>query len=68
MQSGTFRFVCQVFGFALALSGGLWSLQGFGVIGWPTDSFMLGQSQWGLYGLVTFAAGAGLLWLSRRGK
>jgi hypothetical protein len=60
------RFVLQILGVALILSGGLWALQGAGLVMWPAESFMLAQGQWVLYGLVAVAIGAVLLWLARR--
>ena len=60
------RFLLQIFGVALILSGGLWALQGAGLVMWPASSFMLAQGEWVLYGLITVAVGALLLWLARR--
>ena len=48
------------------LSGGLWALQGFGLIMWPAESFMLGQRQWALYGVIAFAIGLFLFWRGAR--
>ncbi|MDP3674208.1 MAG: hypothetical protein Q8R44_03815 [Novosphingobium sp.] len=56
----------QILGVALILSGGLWALQGAGIVMWPAESFMLAQGQWVLYGLITVAVGAALLWFARR--
>jgi hypothetical protein len=33
---------------------------------WPSSSFMLGDPQWALYGSVTAAVGALLVWLGAR--
>lgn len=60
------KFLMRVFGVALILAGGLWTLQGFGLVMWPAESFMLNEREWAGYGLVTAMAGALLLWLSRR--
>jgi hypothetical protein len=60
------RLVLQIVGVALILSGGLWALQGAGLVMWPAQSFMLAQREWVLYGLLTVAVGAILLWLARR--
>lgn len=60
------RFLMRVFGVALLLSGLLWTLQGLGLVMWPAESFMLGQREWATYGLIAAAAGALLIWLSRR--
>lgn len=61
-----FRLILQVFGVALILSGGLWTLQGLGLVMWPAESFMLAERQWAIYGAMTVAIGAALIWLSRR--
>lgn len=60
------RIILQVFGVALILSGGLWTLQGLGLVMWPAESFMLAERIWAFYGLITVAIGAGLIWLGRR--
>ena len=61
------RFLLQVAGLALALSGGLWLLQGLGVLMWPAESFMLDQRQWAFYGAITLILGAALLrWAGKR--
>ncbi len=60
------RYVMQVFGVALVLSGGLWTLQGLGLVRWPESSFMLAQSEWAIYGTLTVAVGVILFWLARK--
>ncbi len=60
------RLFLQVFGFALVLSGGLWALQGSGIISWPADSFMLAKREWALYGAITLAIGLVLIWAAER--
>lgn len=61
------RLLAQVFGVALVLSGGLWALQGLGLVMWPAESFMLAERQWALYGLITVVIGVLLFrWGSRR--
>lgn len=54
------RLVPQVLGVALMLSGGLWALQGLGMVVWPAESFMLAQSEWAIIGAATFLAGLAL--------
>ena len=56
----------KVFGIALMLSGGLWALQGLGLIAWPENSFMLSESRWVVIGLVTLLLGSALLILGVR--
>jgi len=60
------RLILQVLGVALILSGGLWAFQGLGLVMWPAESFMLAERQWAVYGAMTVAVGAVLLWLGRR--
>ncbi|UYH55878.1 hypothetical protein N6L26_04805 [Qipengyuania sp. SS22] len=60
------RFILQVFGAALMLSGGLWALQGLGLVMWPAESFMLAERQWALYGTITFLIGLLLFWRAAR--
>lgn len=55
------RTVRLVAGVVLVLLGGLWTLQGFGVVG---GSFMTGSTTWLVIGLVLVFAGLALL--SRR--
>ena len=60
------KLFLTILGGFLVFSGLFWSLQGAGIIMWPTESFMLAQDQWILYGLITAAVGAVLIWLARR--
>lgn len=60
------NYLLRVFGVALLLSGGLWALQGLGIVMWPAESFMLDQRRWALYGALAMAIGAGVLWLTRK--
>lgn len=55
-----------VIGTLMVLMGLLWTGQGLGLIMWPSSSFMLDDPQWAIYGSVTAAAGALLLWLATR--
>lgn len=59
-------FVLKVLGVAMMLSGGLWALQGLGLVMWPAESFMLAERQWALYGTITFLIGAFLFWRGAR--
>jgi len=60
------KFVLQVFGVMLMLAGGLWALQGLGLVMWPADSFMLAEKQWALYGALTCSVGLLLFWRASR--
>ena len=66
MAGRIFRFVLTVLGVALILSGGLWTLQGLGLVMWPAESFMLAERKWALYGAITVLVGLLLIYLARR--
>ena len=57
------RWVGPVVGVLLVLLGGLWTLQGVGVVG---GSFMTGSRLWLVIGLVLVIAGVALLLRLRR--
>jgi len=57
------RWVGPVVGVLLVLLGGLWILQGVGVVG---GSFMTGSRLWLVIGLVLVVAGVALLLRLRR--
>ena len=52
-------------GMFLVALGCIWGLQGFGLLHWPADSFMLGERQWALRGGAMVLAGAVLIGLPR---
>jgi LPXTG-motif cell wall-anchored protein len=55
--------IARIVGVLLVLLGGLWTLQGFGLVG---GSFMTGSTTWLVIGLVLVAAGIALLTRRRR--
>ena len=55
--------IARVVGVLLVLLGGLWTLQGFGLVG---GSFMSGSTTWLVIGLVLVAAGIALITRRRR--
>jgi hypothetical protein len=58
------RIGLNILGAILVLLGALWALQGLNVIG---GSFMTGQTQWLVIGVVVAIAGVALLgWVNRR--
>ncbi len=61
-----FRIILQIAGIALVLTGLLWVFQGLGLLMWPEDSFMIGQSNWAVSGAVALFVGLLLLFFSRR--
>jgi hypothetical protein len=50
-------------GVFLVALGCIWALQGLGALGWPADSFMLGDSGWALRGAALAVLGAVLIGL-----
>jgi hypothetical protein len=52
-------------GMFLTVMGIIWVLQGVGLLNWPANSFMLGQSEWAIYGALIAALGVTLVWLAR---
>ena len=63
---GAVRLLAQLVGAAFVLAGGLWTLQGLGLVMWPADSFMLADRSWALYGAITVVVGALLFWWGSR--
>jgi hypothetical protein len=58
--------IAQIFGVALVLAGGLWTLQGLGLVMWPAESFMLADRSWAVYGSITVLVGVLLFWWGTR--
>ncbi|AHG92805.1 hypothetical protein J421_5270 (plasmid) [Gemmatirosa kalamazoonensis] len=57
------RIVRYVVGALCCLMGGVWLLQGIGVL---PGSFMTGQSKWAVYGGLLLLVGVGLLVAGRQ--
>jgi hypothetical protein len=57
------RILLNALGVLSLLVGGVWILQGVGVL---PGSFMTGQIEWAVYGGITALVGGVLLWLARR--
>jgi hypothetical protein len=57
------RVALNVIGILLMLVGAVWFLQGINIL---PGSFMTGQTQWAIYGGVTFLVGVFALYLVRR--
>lgn len=62
----TLRALLTLLGILLVLAGSLWTLQGLGLVMWPTESFMLADRQWAINGAITAIVGLGLIYLARR--
>ncbi len=58
------KVIWNIIGVALILAGGIWFMQGVGVL---PGSAMSGQTQWAIYGAIAILLGAGLLlYVNRR--
>ncbi len=58
------KIIWNIIGVALILAGGVWFMQGVGVL---PGSVMSGQVQWAIYGGIAILVGAGLLlYINRR--
>ena len=63
---GALRALMPIVGIAAILVGGLWILQGLGIVRWPASSFMLGDVTWARNGAMLAVAGVLLVWFGRR--
>ena len=52
----------------LIAMGIIWALQGTDALEWPANSFMLGRTEWALYGAMSAGLGAIILWGATRRK
>ena len=55
-----------IFGVFALLMGLLWIGQGFGLVMWPSSSFMLEEKIWALWGSLLAGVGALMIWRARR--
>jgi hypothetical protein len=53
----------RIAGIGMLLAGLVWFLQGINLL---PGSFMTGQVRWAIYGVVSMAAGSGLVLLANR--
>ena len=60
------KTVLLILGVLALLMGLLWIGQGFGLVMWPSSSFMLEQKIWALWGSILAAIGVLLIWRARR--
>ena len=60
------KTVLLIVGVFALLMGLLWIGQGFGLVMWPSSSFMLEQKVWALWGSVLAVIGALIIWRARR--
>jgi hypothetical protein len=60
------KVLLRIAGLAAVAFGALFFLQGLDVVHWPASSFMLAKPIWCLWGGLIAAAGALIIWRSRR--
>lgn len=58
---GAVRRLIWMIGIAMVVLGGLWSLQGLGLLAWPSGTFLFARGEWALAGALTLAAGTVML-------
>jgi len=59
------KTILIVFAVLLILAGGVWTLQGLSIL---PGTFMRGNPQWVINGIITVLVGAGLFWFANRKK
>lgn len=61
----TVKIILKVFGVLIFLAGGVWFLQGINIL---PGSYMTGDPQWAINGLIAMLIGVGLFLFANRGK
>ncbi len=59
------KILLKIIAILLILSGGIWLLQGLNLL---PGTFMRGNPQWVVNGVVTMLIGTGLFWFVNRNK
>ena len=62
-MNSTIRTILKFIAVLLMLSGGIWALQGLNLL---PGTFLRGDPQWIINGVVTILAGAGMYWFANR--
>jgi hypothetical protein len=57
------KTIVKIFAVLLILAGGVWTLQGLNLL---PGTFMRGNPQWVINGIITILIGVGLLWFANR--
>jgi hypothetical protein len=57
------KTILKIFAVLLMLAGGVWTLQGLNLL---PGTFMRGDPQWVINGIITALVGAGLFWFVSR--
>ena len=59
------KTILMIFAILLILAGGVWTLQGLSIL---PGTFMRGNPQWVINGIITVLVGAGLFWFANQKK
>ena len=59
------KTIIKIFAVLLMLAGGVWALQGLNLL---PGTFMRGDPQWVVNGMITLLVGVGLFWFANRKK
>ena len=59
------KTILMIFSILLILAGGVFTLQGLSIL---PGTFMRGNPQWVINGIITVLVGAGLFWFANRKK
>ena len=59
------KTIVKIFAVLLMLAGGIWALQGLNLL---PGTFMRGDPQWVINGMITLLVGVGLFWFANRKK
>ena len=57
------KTILKIFAVLLMLAGGIWALQGLNLL---PGTFMRGDPQWIINGMITLLVGVGLFWFANR--
>jgi hypothetical protein len=57
------KTILKIFAVLLMLAGGIWALQGLNLL---PGTFMRGDPQWVINGMITLLVGVGLFWFANR--
>ena len=59
------KTILKIFAVLLMLAGGIWALQGLNLL---PGTFMRGDPQWVINGMITLLVGVGLFWFANQKK
>ena len=63
LKESIVKTILYVIGVLLIIGGGIWALQGVNIL---PGSFMSGQIQWAINGMISIVVGMGLILWARR--